>query len=79
MVKYFLTRRAMRDLRDIYTYSAKQCLMVPTGKHFLVYKTMPQGIIIATILHSRRDIETIVAQISPQLTVEIEKLERKVM
>ena len=50
-------------------------LMAPTEKHFAVYKQVEQGIIVAAMLHGTRDIENIIARITPALTEEICKIE----
>ena len=51
--------------------------MVSAGRHFAVYKVTEKGIIIATILHSRRNIEGIIQSMAYALTKEIEALEKR--
>ena len=50
-------------------------LMAPTEKHFAVYKQLEQGIIVAAMLHGTRDIEKVIARITPALAEEINKIE----
>ncbi|PTX58578.1 toxin ParE1/3/4 [Kordia periserrulae] len=52
-------------------------LMAPAGRHFVIYKTIDNGVIIATILHGRRNIENIIHSMSYMLIKEIEDLEKK--
>jgi toxin ParE1/3/4 len=49
-------------------------LMVPARQHFVVYHLIPQGIAILTILHQVRDVESLIANTSPSLLQEVEKL-----
>lgn len=49
-------------------------LMVPAGKHFAVYEAIQSGIIIATIVHSYQDIETLIEQLTPALAQEVERI-----
>ena len=49
-------------------------LMVPARQHFVVYDRSPQGITILTILHQVRDIESLIADLSPTFLQEVEKL-----
>jgi len=51
-------------------------LMISVEKHFAIYKAVKGGIIVATVLHSRRDIETILDQIDFKIANEIERLEK---
>ncbi|VFM96216.1 MAG: hypothetical protein BECKG1743F_GA0114225_101368 [Candidatus Kentron sp. G] len=52
-------------------------LMAPAKQHFAVYKPLKQGIIIATVLHGRRNIESILRNIGPSLAAEIAKIEKQ--
>ncbi|AWV97254.1 type II toxin-antitoxin system RelE/ParE family toxin [Arcticibacterium luteifluviistationis] len=49
--------------------------MAPVGKHFAIYKTGENGIVIATILHGRRNIEAIINGLSHVLAREIDALD----
>ncbi|WP_341224821.1 type II toxin-antitoxin system RelE/ParE family toxin [uncultured Arcticibacterium sp.] len=49
--------------------------MASVGKHFAIYKTGKNGIIITTILHGRRNIEAIINALSHALTREIYALD----
>lgn len=53
-------------------------LMAPALKHFAIYKTVDNGIIIATVLHGKQNIEGILKSIAYKLTKEIEGLEKKI-
>lgn len=46
--------------------------MSPAKQHFAIYKPVESGIIIATILHGRRNIETIVRNMAITLAHEIQ-------
>lgn len=47
-------------------------LMASIGKHFAIYDLADDGIIVATILHGRRDVERIIAQLSDALAMEVQ-------
>jgi plasmid stabilization system protein ParE len=49
-------------------------LMVRARHHFVVYDRIPQGIAILTLLHQLRDIEGLIANLSPSFQQEVEKL-----
>lgn len=53
-------------------------LMVPVGKHFAVYEIINSGIIIATILHGRRDIESIIQSLGPELAAEVIQVRKQI-
>ncbi|MDW3195282.1 MAG: type II toxin-antitoxin system RelE/ParE family toxin [Cytophagales bacterium] len=48
--------------------------LAPVKQHYAVFHPIDQGIIIATVLHGRRDIERIVSNLSDRLSYEIEDL-----
>lgn len=52
-------------------------LMVPARQHFVIYDLMPQGIAVLTVQHQVRDIETLIAELTPAFHAEIERLKRK--
>jgi len=52
--------------------------MAPVREHFAIYEPIDSGIIIATVLHSRRDIETIVRNMAVTLSKEIVDMESKI-
>jgi len=52
--------------------------MAPVRLHFAIYKPVSNGIIIATILHGRRNIETIVRNMAVTLASEIQDMESKI-
>lgn len=51
--------------------------MMPAGKHFIVYDLFPKGVIILALLHQRRNIETLIAEMEPSFFVEIEAIKKK--
>lgn len=55
-------------------HRATPFLMVPARQHFVVYDRIPQGIAILTLLHQVRDIEILIANLSPFFLQEVEKL-----
>lgn len=52
-------------------------LMIPARQHFVIYDLMPQGIVVLTVQHQVRDIETLVAELTPTFHAEVERLKRK--
>jgi toxin ParE1/3/4 len=52
--------------------------MMSVKQHFVIYKIIDTGIIIATILHGRRNIENIVRNMSESLADEIQNIENSV-
>jgi len=53
-------------------------LMVPARQHFVIYDLVPQGIAVLTVQHQVRDIETLIAKLTPSFHAEIERLKRKI-
>jgi toxin ParE1/3/4 len=49
-------------------------LMVPARRHFVVCDRIPEGIVILTILHQVRDIESLITNLAPAFLAEIEAL-----
>lgn len=49
--------------------------MAPAREHFVIYKSIDAGIIIATILHGRQNIESIVRNMAVTLSHEIQDIE----
>ncbi|MFA5630222.1 MAG: type II toxin-antitoxin system RelE/ParE family toxin [Porticoccaceae bacterium] len=49
-------------------------LMVPARQHFVIYDLAPQGIFVLTIQHQMRDIETLIAELTPSFFAEVERL-----
>lgn len=62
------------DVGLLRQHRAAPFLMVPARQHFVVYDRIPQGIAILTLLHQVRDIESLIANLSPAFLQEIEKL-----
>lgn len=52
--------------------------MAPAREHFVIYKPIDAGIIIASVLHGHRNIETIVRNMAVTLSREILDIEGKV-
>ncbi len=52
-------------------------LMVPARQHFVIYDLVPQGIVVLTVQHQVRDIETLISELTPAFHAEVERLKRK--
>ncbi len=52
-------------------------LMVPARQHFVIYDLVPQGIAVLTVQHQVRDVEGLIAELTPSFRVEVERLRRK--
>lgn len=53
-------------------------LMVPARKHFVIYDLVPQGIAVLTVQHQVRDIESLIADLTPAFSAEVEWLKRRI-
>lgn len=53
-------------------------LMAVAEKHYVIYRECEEGIIVASLLHSKRDIESIIQQIGLPLALEIQEIERQI-
>lgn len=51
-------------------------LMVAARQHYVIYDLVPQGIAVLTVQHQVRDIETLVARLTPAFHAEVERLRR---
>lgn len=51
-------------------------LMIPAGRHFVIYDRLNDGIVILTLLHQHRDIEPILADLKPDFLAEIARLRK---
>lgn len=58
-------------------YRSTPFLMIPARQHFVIYDFVPQGIAVLTIQHQVRDIETLIAELTPAFNAEVERLKRK--
>lgn len=112
--KFWLTRRAARDLRDIHDQSLKQWgektargyidklyatmgglkveddrtspreqralpfKIVAAEKHFIVYEIAEDVAVVLTLLHQRRDIESILRDLTPDFLAEVAALSKKI-
>ena len=52
-------------------------LMVPARQHFLIYDIVPQGIVVLTVQHQVRDIESLIAELGRNFLAEVERLKRQ--
>ena len=52
-------------------------LMIPAREHFVIYDLVPQGIAVLTVQHQVRDIETLIAELTPAFHAEVARLKRK--
>jgi plasmid stabilization system protein ParE len=67
---------AAPDLGQLRAHRSAPFLMVPAGRHFVVYDRAADGVIVLTVLHQARDIERIIAELEPSFLAEIEALKR---
>ena len=58
-------------------YRSTPFLMVPARQHFVIYDLVSQGIAVLTVQHQVRDIESLIADLTPAFHAEVERLERK--
>ena len=58
-------------------YRSAQFLMVPARLHFVIYDLVPQGIAVLTVQHQVRDIESLVAALTPAFHAEVERLKQQ--
>jgi len=59
-------------------YRSAPFLMVPARQHFVIYDIVPQGIVVLTVQHQVRNIENLIAELTPSFRAEVERLKRKV-
>ncbi len=52
-------------------------LMAPARQHSVIYDFVPQGIAVLTVQHQVRDIETLIAELTPAFYTEVERLKQK--
>lgn len=79
LYKAFAQMALQPESGELRQYRSFPFLMAPAEKHFAVYKTTETGIIIATLLHGRQNIETILEELAPALMHEILALEKKLL
>jgi plasmid stabilization system protein ParE len=58
-------------------YRSTPFLMIPVWQHFVIYDLVPQGIAVLTVQHQVRDIETLIAELTPAFHAEVERVKRK--
>ncbi len=59
-------------------YRSAPFLMVPARQHFVIYDIVQQGIAVLTVQHQVRNIENLIAELTPSFRAEVERLKRKV-
>ena len=59
-------------------YRSTPFLMVPARQHFVIYDLVPQGMAVLTVQHQVRDIESLIAELTPAFHAEVERLKRRV-
>lgn len=64
------------DVGQLRQKRAAPFLMVPARQHYLIYDRTPEGIVILTVQHQARDIETLIAAMAPSFFEEVERLRR---
>lgn len=52
-------------------------LMVSARQHYVIYDLVPQGIVVLTVQHQVRNIETLIAELTPAFHAEVGRLKRK--
>lgn len=52
--------------------------MIPAGKHFIVYEIIDKIPVVITIIHQRRDIESILRDFTPDFLAEIMALRKNI-
>ena len=58
-------------------YRSAPFLMVAAREHFVIYDRVPQGIVVLTVQHQVRNIETLIAELNRSFNAEVERLKRK--
>jgi len=58
-------------------YRSAPFLMVAAREHFVIYDLVPRGVVVLTVQHQVRNIETLIAELTPSFNAEVERLKRK--
>jgi toxin ParE1/3/4 len=58
-------------------YRSTPFLMVSARQHYVIYDLVPQGIVVLTVQHQVRDIETLISELTPAFHAEVERLKQK--
>jgi toxin ParE1/3/4 len=58
-------------------YRSAPFLMVAAREHFVIYDLVPRGVVVLTVQHQVRNIETLIAELTPSFSAEVERLKRK--
>lgn len=85
-----VARTYMKDLYDAFQLAADRpeigkhrqyrsfpYFMAPAAKHYIVYEPVGGDIIIASVIHSKRDIESLVKKLGSELSDEILLIRKK--
>lgn len=64
------------EIGRVHLHRSLPFLMAPIQRHFVIYKTFEKGIVIATVLHGRRNIENIIRDMPQDLEAEINRIMR---
>lgn len=65
------------ELGRLRRYRSAPFLMIPARQHFVIYDLVPQGIAVLTVQHQVRDIESLIAELTPAFHAEVEWLKCK--
>lgn len=57
-------------------HRAAPFLMIAARQHFVIYDLVPQGVVVLTVPHQMRDIETLIAELTPAFHNEVARLKR---
>ena len=68
---------ASPEMGRLRQYRSAPFLMVPARQHFMIYDLVPQGIAVLTVQHQMRNIESLIADLTPAFRAEVERLKRK--
>lgn len=58
-------------------YRSAPFMIVSVRQHFVIYDLVPHGIAVLTAQHHVRDIESLIADLTPAFHAEVERLKRK--
>lgn len=58
-------------------YRSAPFLMVAAREHFVIDDLVPQGIVVLTVQHQVRNIETLIAELNRSFNAEVERLKPK--
>lgn len=67
------------DLGKLRKERSEPFLMYPSGRHYIVYEPYKDGIIVITVLHQVRNIETIIQEFGSTFCSEIDALKFEIV